>query len=206
VKRTVVLLHGLWMPGVAMHWLARRLEDAGYDTEVFSYMSVADGPDRAVQALVEHIGAREVDLVAHSLGGLIAMQALRQAPQLKVGRLVCIGSPLSGSGAASGLLRLPMAAILLGQSATLLREGFPDWEGATEVGVVAGNSPHGLGALFAGFGGEHDGTVAVSETRLPGVKDHVVIAASHSGLLFSAEAADRTLAFLGSGRFEGQGA
>ncbi len=206
MKRTVVLLHGLWMPGMAMHWLAHRLQDAGYDTEVFSYMSVADGPDRAVQALIDCIGDREVDLVAHSLGGLIAMQALRQAPELKVGRLVCIGSPLSGSGAASGLLRLPMAAVLLGQSATLLREGFPDWAGATEVGVVAGNAPHGLGALFAGFTDEHDGTVAVSETHLPGVKDHVVVGASHSGLLFSAQAADRTIAFLTTGRFEGQGA
>ena len=206
MKRPVVLLHGLWMPGLAMHWLARRLQDAGHATEVFSYLSVADGPDRAVQALVDRIGVREVDLVAHSLGGLIAMQALRQAPHLKVGRLVCIGSPLKGSGAASGLLRLPMAAVLLGQSATLLREGVPDWAGTPQVGVIAGSVPHGLGALFAGFAGEHDGTVAVAETRLPGVQDHVVVAASHSGLLFSAEVADRTLAFLATGRFDGQGA
>jgi pimeloyl-ACP methyl ester carboxylesterase len=205
VKRTVVLLHGLWMPGMAMHSLAKRLQDAGYDTEVFSYLSVADGPDLAVQALVDSIGTREVDLVAHSLGGLIAMQALRQAPHLKVGRLVCMGSPLKGSGAASGLLRLPMAGLLLGQSAALLREGFPDWAGATQVGVVAGNVPHGLGAYFAGFADTHDGTVAVDETRLPGVTDHVVIPASHSGLLFSKEAADRAIAFLGTGRFDGQG-
>ncbi|KGQ18821.1 hypothetical protein LF41_355 [Lysobacter dokdonensis DS-58] len=206
MKRTVVLLHGLWMPGLAMHWLAGRLQAAGYDTEVFSYLSVADGPDRAVQALVDKIGTREVDLVAHSLGGLIAMQALREATHLKVGRLVCIGAPLGGSGAASGLLRLPMAALLLGQSAALLREGFPEWTGAAEVGAIAGSVPHGLGALFAGFAGEHDGTVAVDETRLAGLKDHVVIPASHSGLLFSALAAEQTVAFLSTGRFAGQGA
>ena len=201
MKRTVVLLHGLWMPGLAMHWLATRLREAGFDTEVFSYMSVADGPDRAAGALIERIGSREVDLLAHSLGGMIAMQALRDAPQLKVGRLVCLGTPLNGSGAANGLLRWPMAAVLLGQSARLLREGFREWTGATEVGAIAGRVPHGLGAVFAGFAGDHDGTVAVDETRLPGVKDHVVLAASHSGLLFSAEAAGQAVAFLRDGAF-----
>jgi hypothetical protein len=61
--------------------------------------------------------------------------------------------------------------------------------------------PHGLGALFAGFSGEHDGTVAVAETRLPGLTDHVVVAASHSGLLFSAAAAQQAIAFLRDGSF-----
>ena len=67
--------------------------------------------------------------------------------------------------------------------------------------MIAGRVPHGLGALFAGFDGEHDGTVAVAETQLPGLADHVVVDASHSGLLFSAEAAEQTIAFLRRGRF-----
>jgi hypothetical protein len=61
--------------------------------------------------------------------------------------------------------------------------------------------PHGLGALFAGFADDHDGTVAVDETRLPGLADHAVIDASHSGLLFSAAAAEQAGAFLREGRF-----
>jgi pimeloyl-ACP methyl ester carboxylesterase len=201
VSRTVVLLHGLWMPGVAMHWLAGKLQAAGFKTEVFAYLSVADGPDRAVPRLIETIGDREVDIVAHSLGGLIALQALADAPQLKVRRVVCLGSPLAGSGAAAGILHWPMAAVLLGRSAGLLREGFKACPAQAEIGVVAGRVPHGLGALFAGFGGDHDGTVAVEETRLSGVKDHVVVDASHSGLLFSAEAAGHAVAFLRSGAF-----
>ena len=55
-----------------------------------------------------------------------------------------------------------MAAVLLGQSASLLREGFPDWDGAAEVGVVAGNVPHGLGAFFAGFADTHSAAVSVA--------------------------------------------
>ena len=56
--------------------------------------------------------------------------------------------------------------------------------------------------LLAHFDGEHDGSVAVAETRLPGLADHVVVRASHSGLLFSDAAVRQAAAFLRSGRFE----
>ena len=205
MSRRVLLLHGLWMPGMAMAWLAGKLRAAGFDPDIFAYASVADGPDRAVPRLIELIGDGETDIVAHSLGGLIALQALLDAPQLKVGRVVCLGSPLAGSGAASGMLRWPIATWLLGRSATLLQSGLPPWQGRAQVGVVAGRVPHGLGALFGHFGGDHDGTVAVEETRLAGVADHVVLDVSHSGLLWSQEAADQAIAFLRDGRFAGAG-
>ena len=200
-KPRILLLHGLWMPGLAMHWIAGRLQAAGFDTEVFSYSSIADGPDLAVPRLIETIGDRETHLVAHSLGGLIALQALCDAPDLPVRRVVCLGAPLTGSGAAAGMLRWPVSTMLLGRSVDLLRSGLPCWQGRAEVGVIAGRVPHGLGAFFGGFVGAHDGTVAVDETRLPGATDHVVVDASHSGLLFSAEAADQAIGFLRHGRF-----
>lgn len=206
MSRHVILLHGLWMPGASMHWLASRLAAAGFTTRDFTYQSVADGPDTAVPRLIDTVGDDDVDMVAHSLGGLIALQALCDAPGLKVRRVVCLGSPLTGSGAATGMLRWAPAAAMLGRSAALLqhgvlRDGTTCWEGRAEVGVIAGSTPHGLGALFGGFDSEHDGTVAVAETRLPGLTDHVVVAASHSGLLFSTEALEQVIAFLQNGRF-----
>jgi len=201
MTRRVVLLHGLWMPGVAMRWFAARLEAAGFATEIFSYASVAGGPDDAVPRLVETLCPGDADIVAHSLGGLVALQALCDAPQLPVRRVVCLGSPLKGSGAAAGLLRLPLSALMLGRSARLLQQGFACWEGRAQVGVIAGRVPVGLGAVFGHFDGDHDGTVAVAETRLEGLADHVVVPASHSGLLFSADAAEQAAAFLRTGRF-----
>ena len=201
VSRRVVLLHGLWMPGASMQWFASKLAAAGFEPEIFAYHSVADGPDTAVPRLIELLAAAPADIVAHSLGGLIALQALCEAPELDVGRVVCLGSPLTGSGAATGMLRWAPAAAMLGRSAALLQHGLACWEGHAEVGVIAGCVPHGLGALLAGFDGDHDGTVAVEETRLPGVRDHVVIESSHSGLLFSAQAVEQSVAFLHSGRF-----
>jgi hypothetical protein len=64
-------------------------------------------------------------------------------------------------------------------------------------------APHarGVGGLFAPMDGPSDGTVALSETRLPGIADHCVVPASHTGLVLSAEAARRAARFLRHGRF-----
>ena len=70
--------------------------------------------------------------------------------------------------------------------------------------MVAGEQPLGLGQFFGHFPGPNDGTVAVAETRLSGLADHAVIPTSHSGLLFSEEAARLALSFLGEGRFAPQ--
>src|SRR5688572_13191712 len=199
--RRVVLLHGIWMPGVVMRWMAARLCEAGFDCETFGYYGVARGPDDAMPTLVDTLARAPCHVVAHSLGGLVAMQALLQNPQLPVERLVCLGSPLRGSGAAQGMRRHAWSALTLGRAATLLESGFTQWTGRAQVGVVAGSSPMGLGHLFGGFPGAHDGSVAVEETRLPGIADHAVIPASHSGMLFSPEAAQLVVEFLRDGRF-----
>jgi hypothetical protein len=68
--------------------------------------------------------------------------------------------------------------------------------------MVAGSRPLGLGQFLGHFDGPSDGTVAVAETRLDGLADHVVVPASHTGLVFSAQAARQAIAFLGTGRFE----
>ena len=90
---------------------------------------------------------------------------------------------------------------MLGRSAALLGQGFERWDGPHEVGMIAGRLPIGLGFVFGGFSGPHDGTVSVEETRLPGLTDHVVIAAAHTGLAWSTEAAQHAIAFLREGHF-----
>jgi len=200
----VVLVHGLWMVGAAMRWFAARLREVGYAPEVFAYHSILGGPEEAVAALAARLrDGCPAHVVAHSLGGLLVLDALARHPDLAVGRIVGLGVPLCGSGAATSLARWPLVPLWLGRSGGLLRRGCVRWPQAVEVGVVAGSIPHGLGALFARFDGAHDGTVAVAETRHPRLAGHVVVAASHSGLIFSRAAVRETLAFLRDGRFSG---
>jgi hypothetical protein len=49
--------------------------------------------------------------------------------------------------------------------------------------------------------GDNDGTVAVSETRLPGATDFITMPVGHMGLLMSARVARETCQFLKEGRF-----
>jgi len=203
MTRRVILLHGLWMNGLTMQWLGARLKAAGFVPETFGYHSIVGGPDDAVSRLATLLrDGGPAHVVAHSLGGLIALEALAADPELPVERVVCLGVPLCGSGAAAGLTRWPLVSLWLGRSAGLLQRGCALWPSRVQVGMVAGSLPRGLGALFAHFEQAHDGTVSVDETRSPALADHVVVAASHSGLLFSAQAARYAIAFLRHGRFE----
>lgn len=197
----VLLLHGLWMPGMSMGWMARRLRREGFATSVFAYPGAMAGPGTVLPALSARL--RQVDaVVAHSLGGLMTLEALREGGFPHVGRVVCLGSPLCGSGAARGLRTHLATAWTLGRAASLLRRGCRPWEGDAQVGMVAGTRAIGFGRWFARFDGPSDGTVAVAETRLPGLADHCLVDASHSGLLFSEPAARQAVHFLRHGRFD----
>jgi pimeloyl-ACP methyl ester carboxylesterase len=203
----VILLHGLWMRGFALSMLHRRLIEAGFRVHRFDYLSVAATQQRILDRLQARMTglateADAVHLVGHSLGGLLALRACLDG-ELPPGRIVCLGSPLKGSAAARGFAAWGRGGqVLLGHNRELLQQGFERWDGMREVGMIAGRMPLGLGAMLGHFAGEHDGTVAVDETRLDGLTAHCVVEANHTGLLFSAEVAQRVARFLHQGRFE----
>lgn len=201
-EATVVLLHGIWMRGFAMGMLARRFRAAGFRTKVFEYASLAQGADRSAERLADalaHLSAQAapVHLVGHSLGGLVAL--LATAGRNLPGRTICLGSPLLGSEAARRVSRF--ASWTMGESGSRLVAGLDSWQGPRAVGVIAGRLPYGLAQVLGGFADDNDGTVRVAETRLPGIQDHLVLPASHSGLVFSQDVAEASVRFLRDGLF-----
>ena len=208
MQEHVILLHGLWMRAFTLIALRNRLERAGFSVELFDYASVMHGVDVEVDRLAQRaaaIGGGKVHLVGHSLGGLVALQALQRAPKLTRGRVVCLGSPLLGSAAARSVARLPGGSYLIGKNLGILRDGLENWGGKQAVGVIAGRLPIGFGFAVGALTSPHDGTVSVAETELPGLTDHCVVPATHTGLLFSEQAADQTIAFLRAARFSRSG-
>lgn len=203
----VILLHGLWMRGFALSMLHRRLMEAGFRVHRFDYLSVAATQQRILDRLHARIDglaaqAEAVHLVGHSLGGLLALRACGDSQTLPRGRIVCLGSPLRGSAAARGVAEWGRGGeLLLGHNRELLEQGFERWDGEREVGMIAGCTSLGLGAVLGHLQGENDGTVAVDETRLPGLRDHRVVSSSHTSLLFSPEVARLAAGFLHAGRF-----
>lgn len=201
---SVLLVHGLWMRGITMRWLAARLRQQGFEPHSFEYFSLLQDTDVVVARLADALRERpRTHVLAHSLGGLLALRAAERVGADAIGRVVCMGSPLAGSHAAAAIAaKLPAGARLVGHNRALLESGVDHIPAGIEVGAIAGCVPHGLGGFVAHFDGEHDGSVAVAETRLPGLADHVVLHASHSGLLFSDAAVRQAAAFLREGRFE----
>lgn len=204
MPQPVLLLHGLMMRSPALLPMAMRLRRRGFAPEIFSYSTLWREPSRAMENLAMRLyafGDQPVHLVAHSLGGLVAAETLNRYQGLPPGRLVCIGSPIAGSAAARGLGQSRLAFVA-GKSGALLRGGLIQLPSSRQVGMIAGARSIGLGRFFGQLSGLNDGTVAVWETQLPGLRDHMVIRASHSGLVFSAQAASLAADFLETGHFK----
>ena len=207
----VVYVHGMWMPGEEMLYVKHHLETQhGFTGHLFRYHSVRGSLDENAELLAEFVAeveAGEIHLVGHSLGGVLALRMLSLNPDAKPGRIVCLGSPLNGSRAAEILHQTEWGNALLGNTIGdgVVREAANEWAGTVlkerEVGSIAGTTPVGLGRLVANFKEANDGTVAVAETELPGLKDHISLSHSHSSMVVSHEVADQVAAFLQTGRF-----
>ena len=199
----MLLLHGLLMRSPALLPLSGRLRKRGYAPETFSYSTLWRGPGEAMERLAMRLyamGPDPVHVVAHSLGGLIALETMSRYQKLPPGRVVCLGSPISGSSAARGLAGRGLG-IMSGRSGALLRGGLGALPPARQVGMIAGGHSVGLGKFFSTFDAQNDGTVMVWETRMSGLSDHAVVHSSHTGLVFSEQVADLIAAFLEFGRF-----
>jgi pimeloyl-ACP methyl ester carboxylesterase len=200
----IVLVHGLWMNGLVMLPLARRLERCGFAVTRHGYPSVRRGlreNARGLAAACEKSGAR-LNLVGHSLGGMLIMTMLREHPQIKVHRVVLIGSPYANSAAAQGMARFATSRGLLGRTIQdWLRQPRPPVPDGVELGVIAGDVSIGLGRLFAHLPRPNDGVVMLDETHVPGAAASIVLHTSHSAMLVSPAVAHAACAFLKNGSF-----
>jgi pimeloyl-ACP methyl ester carboxylesterase len=185
--------------------LAWRLRARGYDVTSFSYRSVRHTLEESgarLRAFIRARGARRAHLVGHSLGGLVVLRALAQQPDLPVGRVVLLGSPATGSAAVDQLLPSTRGRMLVGAALPAWkREWGEDVVRWYEVGAIAGTRRLGIGMLVVRLDGVNDGVVRVEETRLPGMKDHLVLPVTHSQMLVSGPVVAQIDAFLRGGRF-----
>jgi hypothetical protein len=194
-----------------MYLIKRHLErEFGMRAYIFSYPSVTNTLDENAELLARFIAENEINethIVGHSLGGLVSLRMFAKGFSDVPGRVVCLGSPLSGSRAAEILHAKDWGEHLLGHS---LPEGTihsvaNDWAGPVceqrDVGVIAGNMPVGIGHITGKYGEPNDGTVAISETHLDGARDHIVMPVTHMGLTTSRNVADQIGSFLRRGEF-----
>ena len=220
-RNRTILIHGLHQTALIMRPLAKRLQAQGLDTHQYGYRSMRDGIQTNSQRLNKwleenHHPDRPIDLVGHSLGGLIIRDFVTQYPKWQIGRCVTLGTPHMGSICADYIWRL--APAVAGRSYIDALDGtvapLPEH---IELGVIAGNLPYGMGQLFLRYHNRklrqkdsplldeylvHDGTVYLKETKLDAATDHLILPVSHTGMLIDNDVARQTGYFLQHGQFK----
>ncbi len=183
----VVFVHGYFQNRVDFVYLARTLSAAGLGPLFgINYPFLASVKDNAARLarfcarVREETGAAKVDLVCHSLGGLVALELLRQDPA-HVRRCVTVASPHGGV-----VFRGP----ILGAAGRDLRAG-----SALVREHEASRAPVPVLSVYS----SHDNVVhpkLTSALAARGGEDVEVANLGHFGILFSRSVAAHIVAFL----------
>lgn len=217
-QEAVVLIHGLGRRGTSMLSIGYFLKKKGYRVYIYDYPStrhhIKEHADKFAEFLCkfekENTDIKKIHIAAHSLGGIIARQALANHtipaesanPQgknsttedmflRKIGRVVMLAPPNQGSETAnkfSGYWLIPEILKPLRELKNTEDSPIHDMPVPNlEIGIIAG---------------EKDGKVKVYETRLPGEKDHLIVDSYHSFIMNKAEVKAAVANFLSKGKFE----
>lgn len=203
----MVIVHGLWVHGLVMELLRRRVAGRGFRALTYSYpsmrLTLAENAGR-LERYCRCLAAPRVHFVGHSLGGLLVLRMLERVTEFTPGRVVLTGTPYGGTFAGRRLARLPGGRAALGRSmqSWLNPMRLPP-STACEIGAIAGCVPLGIGRIVApDLPAPSDGVVSVEETRVPSMRDHIVLNVNHSGMLISRAVAHQICVFLRDGAFE----
>lgn len=200
----VVLLHGLRRSRRSLVGLSRALEAAGHRTICLDYPSTRRSLDEHVTqvlGILGHLeGTRRVSFVTHSLGGIIARGALASPlwpERLAKGRVVMMAPPNQGSALARIFAESVPTVFggVAGPAGFEIADGPHYAEPSVPVMVVAGRLRPGVG-LNPLLVGDDDGVVAVEETKLALMSEHLVVDAIHTLVMDHPEAVAAALRFL----------
>ena len=200
----IILVHGLWMPRVAMTLLAARLAREGFRVHTFGYRGrapLASNIERLARFTHERVNGQPPHFVGHSLGGVLVYDTLSRHPDLASGHVVLLGAPVRGCHAGRRLSGAAVGRWLLGACRERWQEHEARWTRREPLGVIAGTLPVGLGRLLGVLPGDNDGVVRVEETRVDGMSDQALVREPHSLLTVSTRVAALTAQFLRAGRF-----
>ena len=208
----VVLLHGISRTALSFRKMQLALGRAGFTTVNLDYASrskaleaLAEDIHPAIQHFTDRIDG-SVHFVCHSMGGLLARVYIARYRPKRLGCVVMLGTPNSGSEIADRLKNFGAYRAFFGPAGQQLGTKRDDAINALfppldyPVGIVAGNRSIDplVGKMLPK---PHDGRVSVKNTAIDGMADHVVVDTSHPWLVRNSVAVAQTIAFLQDGTF-----
>ena len=185
--RPVLVIHGYLATRGSLHLLERHLAEHGHVVMSYPLGPINLGDIRGsagliarkVESIVAQTGVTQVDIVGHSMGGLVGLYYVKRlGGRHRVRRLVLLGTPTQGTWSALlGLFTAPLglASLQLLPGSPFLRE--------------LGESPLPAGVDVVSIGALRDWLAPVASTVLEGVR-HIALPTGHSGLLVDAQVAD----------------
>ena len=183
----VLLIHGYLATRGSLHLLEGHLARRGHVVMSFRFgpINLGDIRDsagliaRKVESIIAQTGVTHVDIVGHSMGGLVGLYYVKRlGGRHRVRRLVLLGTPAQGTWSALfGLVTAP-----LGLASLQLLPGSPFLRELAETPLPAGVDVVSVGAL-------RDWLAPVASTALEGVR-HISLPTGHSGLLVDDEVAE----------------
>lgn len=203
---TVVFLHGLGRTHRAFGSLRREVERAGYPTWARTYPStrgsIAELAADVAAQIRREVGDGPILGVTHSLGGILARHMRHD---LRWDGVVMLAPPNRGSQVASALSERRWFQRALGPAGFDLGDGQAWPPPPTPFAVIAGTRGPSVGNpaswLIRALGllpphDRSDGTVALTETALPGMSGFAEVAASHTHIARHPETRQLVLRFL----------
>jgi pimeloyl-ACP methyl ester carboxylesterase len=207
--KVALLIHGIGRSSKSFDAMARTLTEDGYTVVSFDYPStrvpIQESAEYLHHVIESLVGVESIDIVVHSMGGLVLRSYLQKHNDTRLHRAVMLGVPNNGAQLADFLKNNPVFRMILGPAGQQLvteSDGLinglpaPDFE----FGVLAGGrgAARGYNPLLPG---DNDSTVTVASTRLPGARDFICLPVIHTFLMTDPQAIKATCCFLTHGRF-----
>ena len=175
----VMLYHGYLVTHRCMAGLARHLKSEGFTPFVREYL-YADDLEEVVKRRSKKLNefcqrtGRKVDLVGHSLGGLIALRKAQENPEL-VNKVVMLGSPIHGT-------RIAYVPYLFHKSCRQMVPGSDFLDKIQHIGLPESVKFHSVATPYDEIVRPFQ-TSFFSEDTYQNVRNHVVTRVGHLGLI-----------------------
>jgi triacylglycerol lipase len=208
----VLMIHGLAETTALMAPLASMLRMAGFSPVLFDYPSTSTTiellTERFLRPAIAGLGGKKrLDIVTHSMGGVMLRYYLQNYRVHNLGRIVMLAPGHAGSPMLSLYCHNPLYRFFVGPAGvqSCAGEGALAWRIPrrvdAELGIIAGCLPLDPLSLFV-MKWPHDGRLPVESTWVAGMTDHIVLPASHDMMMINPLACYEVVQFLRTGTFD----